>query len=87
MIETRVFCDFCNQPIPSERKDDVENVMMHTTKVWNTKKLFPCLCENCATKLDKALRKIQTDMVLKEHYTNCYAWLNNKRKEELGTKG
>lgn len=60
-------CDFCDKPLEIADVDvvDVDRVegvyyakyyVTKDTKELNTTKIFPNLCENCATKLDDTLR-------------------------------
>ena len=83
----RVICDICERPMPLTEIEGVETVVLHNTKEWNTKTLFPYLCEKCAAKLDSALLKMKTDMNLQQHYAERFAWLNAKRRGETGSKG
>ena len=67
--------------------DLIETIGMCRTKVWNTRKLFPCLCEGCASAIDQALLLMKTEMMERERLLIRNKALNEKRKKELGTKG
>lgn len=90
-IETRVICDFCERPLEVdtiyEDGHAVDNIQLHTTKEWNTKKLFPHLCKSCAGKLDMALAKLKNEAVLEKLVNERNIRLNKERREKLGTKG
>lgn len=91
MIETRVICDCCKQPLPIEIIEvggkKVENVRLFATKEWDTRLLFPHLCENCATKIDLALLKEKNEVMAERLINNRNKQLNAERREKLGTKG
>ncbi len=67
--------------------DLITTIGMYRTKVWNTRRLFPCLCEGCASAIDKALLLMKTDMVEREKLLIRNKALNEERKKQLETKG
>lgn len=67
--------------------DLIETIGMYHTKVWNTRSLFPCLCEGCASAIDPALLLMKTEMIERERLLIRNKALNEERKKELGTKG
>lgn len=91
MITTLVMCDFCDRPVLSRVEiidgEKCRNVVMHRTKEWDTRTLFPHLCEVCAEKLDLALGKMKAEMTLAHSTAALYAKKNAERRERLGTDG
>lgn len=84
MVEMSVFCDFCGKRMPG---DSNNNVKLFHTKEINTRKLFPHLCENCANKLDEAVRFGTSQLVTKSELAARMAKINAERRERLGMKG
>ena len=60
---------------------------IYFTKELNTTKIFPNLCENCATKLDDALRYARSEWIKQLNISSRNAEINKERREKLGTKG
>ena len=92
MIETIVICDCCGEPLPVETVHSIDgktidNVRLFTTKEWDTKTLFPHLCENCASKIDMALWKVKSEAIAERLINNRNRKLNAERRERLGTNG
>ena len=89
----KCYCDFCGREI--EMVEDwcrecgvtTRSWPIYRTKAWNTKDLFEHLCKRCAGNLDKALGKMQDDLVKREKIMMRNKALNEQRKERLGTKG
>jgi hypothetical protein len=67
--------------------DDFEFLGMYRTREWDTRDLFPQLCESCACCLDRALRKMKTEMEHQQLALSAFKTLNAERKNRLGTKG
>lgn len=67
--------------------EELEFLGRYRTKEWNTRDLFPSLCETCACAIDRALLKMKTDMCHREAMLMKYKALNVERRERLGTKG
>lgn len=84
MLEMSVYCDFCGNRIPGDAND---NVTLHKTKEIDTSKLFPHLCENCATKLDKTMLLCKKRWIDEGDAVAQIAERNAARRELLGTKG
>ena len=84
MIELSVFCDFCSNRMPG---DENNNVQLFKTKEIDTRKLFPHLCENCANKLDEAVRFDRKQYISKSGLAARMARINAERKARIGTKG
>ena len=97
-----ILCDVCGRPLAVgvgyykdfglESTDDLDDgefeyIGMYRTKEWNTRDLFPNLCETCACCIDQALRKMKTDMCHREAMLLKYKALNMERRERLGIKG
>lgn len=88
-----VRCDFCNRKIKFRKREcsecghKEEYLPIFRTSVWDTRKLFPDLCENCARKIDMALQLMIDDSAKQEAIMLRNKELNEKRKAELGTKG
>ena len=57
------------------------------TKELNTRKIFPNLCESCATKLDEALKYARGEWIKQLNISSRNAEINKERREKLGTKG
>lgn len=92
MLDTRILCDVCLNPLPTEAVEDsvygaVEVLKLSRTKEWDTRLLFPHLCENCALKIDNALLKFKNEVALEGLINQRNKKLNAERKERLGTKG
>ena len=87
------YCDFCERKIkPVKRRcgecfNEIEMLPIYRTRVWDTRKLFPELCENCAGKLDRALSLMQHGLTCREMALRRYAELNRIRRAELGSDG
>lgn len=81
MIKMIVVCDFCGSVIP-EDKDD--NVKLHYTKEIDTKKIYPHLCGNCATKIDEIVRYAREGAFKKAELLAKYRKVNSERKKKLG---
>lgn len=84
MVKMAVFCDFCELPMP---EDADNNVKLFITKEIETRKLYPHLCERCATKIDAAVRFNRKLCVSKSELAAKMAKINDERKERLRTKG
>ena len=80
----RVVCDLCEKPIKMHRR---KGPQISRTKEWNTSKLFPHLCENCAAKIDNVLREFKGSTTQAHLTSQYYAKLNAERRERLGTDG
>lgn len=81
------YCDFCGKRIKPNSDPDFLMYPVYRTRVWDTKSLFEHLCKRCAGNLDKALGKMQDDLVKREKVMMRNKALNEQRKERLGTKG
>ena len=84
MISMAVFCDFCEQRI---RTDDDGITYTNRTKEIDTRKLYPHLCERCATKIDEAVRFDRKNRKTKSEIAERFAKINAERRERLGMKG
>lgn len=84
MIKHLVVCDFCEKPLP---EDENNNVYLHVTKEWDTRHIFPHLCESCANKLDMVILRVKNGETYKRTLMKRNAKLNAERREKLGTKG
>ena len=96
-MSIKICCDFCDKPL--EIVDDVDVVdrvegfyyakyyVTKTTKELNTTKIFPNLCENCAMKLDDALKYARGEWIKQLNISSRNAEINKDRREKLGTKG
>lgn len=88
-----VRCDFCGRKIKKiayicEHCNSVTMMyLLSRTKVWDTRKLFPDLCRNCAEKLDSALKLMQDELVEREKIMQRNTLLNNERRKKLNSKG
>ena len=87
-------CDFCGRPLPKimvETKGagfgGSAHANIYFTKELNTKRLFPHLCENCASKLDDVLKYARGEWIKQLNISSRNAEINKDRREKLGTKG
>lgn len=91
MIRTAVLCDVCERPLPIEEIEDDGSVIkytkIHTTKEWDTRVLFPHLCENCAQKIDAALLHLKNRATMQQIIMERNTKLNAERRERLKTNG
>lgn len=92
MIITQVLCDFCGKPFRHNKRcrDNAKEVTVtgfSRTKEWDTRDLFPHLCEGCATKLDLALARCKSGMDHRAVLLEKYKQINEERKKKLGTDG
>lgn len=83
MIVNQVLCDFCGNPLPVEDG----SVKLHRTKEWDTRLIFPHLCEKCAAKIDYVLLAEKNDAIKRGEISIKNTKLNAERRERLGTKG
>ena len=81
-------CDFCDKPLPEiGLYDEIPCIKFCRTKELNTTKIFPNLCENCATKLDEALKYARGEWIKQLNISSRNAEINKERREKLGTEG
>ena len=81
-------CDFCDKPLEIvEEADGLDYIEYYYTKELNTRKIFPNLCESCATKLDEALKYAKGEWIKQLNISSRNAEINKERREKLGTKG
>ena len=80
-------CDFCERPLEIETVSGTDAYQFYTTKEWNMKSLYPCLCKSCAEKLDAAIKKVTDEAVLRSLIAARNNRLNAERKKTLRTKG
>lgn len=93
-MSVELCCDFCGKPIPKimvETQGAVfcgsANVNIYFTKELNTKRLFPHLCENCASKIDQVLVFAKDEWLKQIDISDRNSKINAARRELLGTKG
>ena len=87
-MSIKICCDFCDKPLEIvEEADGLDYIEYHYTKELNTTKIFPNLCENCATKLDEALKYARGELIKQLNISSRNAEINKERREKLGTKG
>lgn len=84
MVKLRVICDICERPLP---EDEGGVIYTHRTKEWDTRTLFPCLCESCASKVDMALSMMKKGETYRRIIMERNTKLNAERREKLNTKG
>ena len=92
MIITQVLCDVCGRPFRfnercRDQAKEVTVVGLSRTKEWDTRALFPHLCEGCATKIDLALSDCKNGLTNRARLAAKYKELNDERREKLGTNG
>ena len=93
-MSVELCCDFCGRPLPKimvETKGagfgGSAHANIYFTKELNTKRLFPHLCENCASKLDDVLKYARGEWIKQLNIFSRNAEINKDRREKLGTKG
>ena len=92
-MSVKICCDFCEKPIPIEEIDfddgygPVDAYCVKRTKELNTRKLFPCLCESCAEKLDKVISLARETWLKEIDISHRNQTLNDARRKLLGSKG
>lgn len=84
MIKTVVYCDFCEKPMP---EDELDNVYLHRTKVFDTHAKYPHMCESCARKIDEILVAYKLEAAHQAGLASKFAQINAERKEMLGSEG
>ena len=92
MIITQVLCDVCGRPFRQntrcrDQAKEVTVIGLSRTKEWDTRTLFPHLCEGCAAKIDLALAACKNGMTTRTLIAANYKKLNEERREKLRTKG
>jgi hypothetical protein len=93
MIKTIVVCDVCEKAFPTEIVEDpvrgsVETVTgFSRTKVWDTRILFPHLCESCAEAIDNALVQFRDEVTMEGLINIRNRKINEERRKKLGTEG
>lgn len=81
-------CDFCDKPLPETGVyDAIPYVKFYKTKELNTTKIFPNLCENCASKIDQVLVFAKDEWLKQIDISDRNSKINAARRELLGTKG
>lgn len=87
-MSIKICCDFCDKPLEIvEEADGLDYIEYHYTKELNTTKIFPNLCENCASKLDDVLKYARGEWIKQLNISSRNAEINKDRREKLGTKG
>jgi hypothetical protein len=67
--------------------DGVKTIVLARTKECDIRKMFPHLCESCASKVDRVVAKVKSDAVRSSLIAEYYAKVNAERKEQIGTNG
>ena len=93
-MSVELCCDFCGRPLPKIMVEiqgagfgGSAHANIYFTKELNTKRLFPHLCENCAMKLDDALKYARGEWIKQLNISSKNSEINKERREKLGTKG
>ena len=87
-MSIKICCDFCDKPLEIvEEADGLDYIEYYYTKELNTRKIFPNLCESCATKLDEALKYAKGEWIKQLNISSRNAEINKERREKLWTKG
>lgn len=84
MIKTVVYCDFCEKPMP---EDELDNVYLHRTKVFDTHAKYPHMCMRCANRIDDILMAYKEDTAHRAGLASMFAQINAERKEMIGSEG
>lgn len=92
MIVTQILCDVCGKPFRQNKRcrdnsKEVTVVGLSCTKEWDTRSLFPHLCEGCAAKIDLALAAQKNGLSTRAILLEKFRAINEERKERLGTNG
>ena len=68
MLKTAICCDVCGKELPCKTLNTpygtVEVVKTAKTEVWNTSRVLPHLCKECALKIDNALLSAKIQIML-----------------------
>ena len=87
-MSVKFCCDFCDKTLPEiGLYDEIPCIKFYRTKELNTTKIFPNLCENCATKLDEALKYARGEWIKQLNISSRNTEINKERRKKLGTKG
>lgn len=84
-MSVKICCDFCDKPLVIDEEKLIFKT--YTTKELNTKKMFPNLCENCASKIDQVLVFAKDEWLKQIDISDRNSKINAARRELLGTKG
>lgn len=76
-------CDFCNKPLEFEDG----RYIFHRARDVNIRALFPCLCENCAGKLNDICEVLDVGSSRRAEVLERNQKINKARRVQLGTKG
>ena len=91
MEKVELFCDVCGVELTTFKvTDDGEELQIHsvyTTKNADTKKIFPHLCERCASKLDYLFEKLKEQENERINMISRRWEINKRRKKIFNTKG
>lgn len=95
MQKIELFCDICGEPLSEEvpvvnqRGDTIVTYKhnVYTTLTKDTKKIFPHLCECCASKLDYMFKRMDELEIEKQDMVKRRHEINEKRKTKFNTKG
>lgn len=92
MIVNQVLCDVCGRPFRFNKRcrdqsKEVTVIGLSRTKEWDTRSLFPHLCEGCAAKIDLALAAQKNGLDTRRILLERFHEINEERKERLGTNG
>lgn len=86
-----ICCDFCNRPIPIGTTETFHGAMEYLknsyTREVNTRKLFPHLCESCATKIDQLVVLAKDEWLKQIDISAKNSRLNAARRLVLNSKG
>lgn len=93
-MSVELCCDFCGRPLPKIMLEiqgagfgGSAHANIYFTKELNTKRLFPHLCENCASKIDQVLVFAKDEWLKQIDISDRNSKINAARRELLGTKG
>lgn len=78
-----IICDFCNKPLEFEDG----RYILYRTKKFNTRKIYPYLCKDCAEKLDNLFETYEAGTRSRREIIEKFRKLNQERREKIGTKG
>ena len=82
-MSVTIVCDFCNKPLEFEDG----RYIFYRTKKFNTRKIYPYLCKDCAKKLDNLFETYEAGTRSRREIIEKFRKLNQERREKIGTKG
>ena len=96
-MSVKACCDFCERPLPivnyTEEEAQATGCMpgefaeTASTKELRTWSMFPMLCKNCATKLDRVIVEARETWRKEIDISSRNSLINSARRAATGSKG